>query len=178
MSEAINNFFANVGASLASKIPHIDDTPTATEDYADVHDLEFVNYRDEHISKVLKNICFYKSSGIPLITSKIWIISYKEFTSTFASMYNNITNLGCYPDKWKTATVIPIPKIPNPTTTNDLRPISLLPLPGKVLEHLIHEPLLKHLEDNNMLDNAQNGFRPKRSTTQTVFQYTSDLYQN
>ena len=44
--------------------------------------------------------------------------------------------------------------------------------------HLIHEPLLKHLEENNVLNNAQNGFRPKRSTTQTVFQYTSDLYQN
>ena len=71
MSEAIYNFFANVGAILASKIPHIDDTPTATEDYADVHDLEFVNFRDEHISKVSKNICIYKSSGISLITSKI-----------------------------------------------------------------------------------------------------------
>ena len=28
-----------------------------------------------------------------------------------------------------------------------------------------------------MLDDAQNGFRPKRSTIQTVFQFTSDLYQ-
>ena len=131
MSEAIYNFFANVGAILASKIPHIDDTPTATEDYADVHDLEFVNFRDEHISKVSKNICIYKSSGISLITSKIWIILYKEFTSTSTSVYNNIINLGCYTNQWKTATVITIPKIPNPTNANDLRPISLLPLPGK-----------------------------------------------
>ena len=147
MSETIYNFFANVGASLASKIPHTDDTPTATEDFAGVHDLEFINYRDDHITKVAKNICIYKSSGISLITSKIWIILYKEFTSTFTCLYNNIINLGCYPDKWKIATVIPIPKIPNPTTANELRPISLLPLPGKVLEHLIHEPLQKHLED-------------------------------
>ena len=178
MSETINNFFANVGASLASKIPHTDDTPVANEDFAGIHDLEFINYRDEHIAKVAKNICIYKSSGISLIASKIWIILYKEFTSTFTCMYNNVINLGCYPDKWKIATVIPIPKIANSTTPNELRPISLLPLPGKVLEHLIHDPLQKHLENNNMLNSAQNGFRPKRSTTQTVFQYTSDLYQN
>ena len=144
MSETINNFFANVGACLASKIPPIDDTPTVTEDYVNMHDLEFVNFRDEQITKASKNICIYKSSAIPLITSKIWIILYREFTSTFTRMYNNIITPGCYPNQWKTATVIPIPEIPNPTNANDLRPISLLPLPGKVLEHLIHEPLLNH----------------------------------
>ena len=159
MSEAINNFFANVGASLASKIPH-------------VHDLEFVNYRDEHISKVSKNICIYKSSGIPLITFKIWIILYKEFTSAFTSMYSNMINLGCYPNQWKTATVIPIPKIPNPTNANDLRPISLLPLPGKVLEHLIHEPLLKHLEDNNIVLNRLVLFNVLDIETTTPIYYS------
>ena len=77
-----------------------------------------------------------------------------------------------------TATVVPIPKVANALSTNDLRPISLLPLPGKILEHLIHIPLMQHLERNNMINDLQNGFRPNRSTIQTVFQYTSDLYQN
>ena len=40
------------------------------------------------------------------------------------------------PSAWKKATVIPIPKISKPMGPEDLRPISLLPLPGKMFEHL------------------------------------------
>ena len=172
MSETINNFFADVGAQLASKIPPINDTPIDNNDYDDVPELVFNNFRDEDVTNATKRICVYKSNGI---ASRIWVILYKEFTPVFAQLYNNILTLGCYPKKWKTATVIPIPKLTNATNPNDLCPISLLPLPGKLLEHLIHDPLTKHLEDNKMISEAQNGFRPKHSTTQTVFQYTSDL---
>ena len=58
-----------------------------------------------------------------------------------------------------------------------MSPISLLPPPGKILEHLIHELLIKRLEQNNMIDDAKNVFWPKRLTIKTVFQYTSNLYQ-
>ena len=37
---------------------------------------------------------------------------------------------------------------------------------------------MRHLENNNLINTYQNGFRPKRSTIQTVFEYTTDLYQN
>ena len=46
-----------------------------------------------------------------------------------------------------------------------------------MLEQLLHQPLIQ-LENNNLINSCQNGFRPKRSTTQTVFEYTSDLYKN
>ena len=170
MSEEINDFFANVGAKLASEIPQIDDTPAMLQ-------LVLDRFVDADISKAAKSISAYKSSGITQIASRIWIILYKEFTAVFTKLYNNILSTGCYPNKWKIATVIPIPKITNASSPNDLRPISLLPLPGKILEHLIQEPLMKHLEQNHLIDDAQIGFRPKRSTIQTVFQFTSDLYQ-
>ena len=114
----------------------------------------------------------------PLVSSRIWAILYANFTPVFTKLYNLIFNTGKYHKDWKTATVVPIPKITNATSPNDLRPISLLPLPGKILEQLIHKPLLEHLKTNNLINNCQNGFRPKRSTMQTVFQYTSELYQN
>ena len=180
MSESINEFFANVGTDLANKIPDID-TPLTIDDEGleeNLPMLEALEFEDNDIVKMSKNICIYKSSGLPLISSRIWAILYKNFVPVFTKLYNHIFNTGIYPKDWKTATVVPIPKVTNATNPNDLRPISLLPLPGKILEHLIHKPLLEHLEDNNLLNNCQNGFRPKRSTTQTVFQYTSELFLN
>ena len=160
MSEVINYFFANVGVQLASKIPPEDDTPTTNNDFDAVPELVHDGFEDADTLKAAKRISVYKSSGITLIESRIWVILYKEFTSVFTKLYNNIMTTGCYPKKWKIATVIPIPKITNASYTNDLHPISLLPLTGKMLEHLIQEPLMKHLEENNMIDDAQNGFRP------------------
>ena len=76
---------------------------------------------------------------------------------------------------WKKATVVPIPKISKPIGPEDLRPISLLPLPGKIFEHLIHSQMDSYLENNNLLTVAQNGFRTKHSTIQTIFDYLSEL---
>ena len=44
------------------------------------------------------------------------------------------------------------------------------------MEHLIYYQIDKYLEINNLLTNRQNGFRSNRSTTQTIFDYTTDLF--
>ena len=43
MSEAINDFFANVGAQLADKIPQVDDTPTVSQDFEMIPPLVLVS---------------------------------------------------------------------------------------------------------------------------------------
>ena len=53
-------------------------------------------------------------------------------------LYNSIKNTGFFPDSWKIATVIPLPKCNNPVDPLEMRPVSLLPMIGKILETLIH----------------------------------------
>ena len=64
---------------------------------------------------------------------------------------NQSIRSGIFPEIWKLATVIPLPKVNNPSGVSDYRPISLLPLPGKLLEKLLHGQLIKYLENNNLL---------------------------
>lgn len=47
---------------------------------------------------------------------------------------------------------------------NNYRPISLLPLPGKLLESIIYTRLYLLLELNHILTDKQSGFRSARST--------------
>ena len=58
---------------------------------------------------------------------------------------------------------------------NNLRPVSLLPLPGKLLERLVHTKISAFLNENNSLNKGQNGFRKGRSTTGTVAELTDDI---
>ena len=68
-----------------------------------------------------------------------------------------------------------LPKVANANQPGDLRPISLLPLPGKILKHFIHDSMQDYLDENNLISKFQNGFRQDHSTQQTIFRYTTDL---
>ena len=99
---------------------------------------------------------------------------HKEFTH----LYNISVHHSSFPDDWKIATVIPIPKVPNPDNPNELRPISLLPIPGKILEALVHDQLYTYIENNNLLNNRQYGFRKNKSTSMALATLLDDLALN
>ena len=58
---------------------------------------------------------------------------------------------------------------------NNWRPISIIPLIGKLMKKLCNPLLLNHLEVNNILCDEQYGFRPKRSTNVAIFNYLNNI---
>ena len=88
-------------------------------------------------------------------------------------MMNLSLDTSSFPDAWKKALVVPIPKAGNLSQVQNYRPISLLPLPGKVLEKLMHAQLSFHLESNHILAQEQHGFRKGHSTIHSIAQLTS-----
>ena len=52
------------------------------------------------------------------------------------------------------------------------RPISLLPLPGKLIEKIAHKKIITFLEVNNILSDKQSGFRKVFSTASAVADLT------
>ena len=66
---------------------------------------------------------------------------------------------GKYPNEWKKAKVLPIPKKNRVMGFADLRPISILPVLSKVCERLLWSQLTKYVENNNLLPETQSGFR-------------------
>ena len=86
----------------------------------------------------VKKIQVFKSSGLPLISSRIWKLLFTDEPLLLYTLVETIFNKYEFPQVWKSATVIPLPKIAKIIGPEDLRPISLLPLPGKIVEHLIY----------------------------------------
>ena len=123
----------------------------------------------DDVLKRVSDIKIHKSSGFPLVASRIWKIVFNSYAPILCHIFNCSLVTGCFPEKWKMGTVIPILKVLNPSQTGELRPISLLPLPSKIIEHLIHAQMTHFIEHNNILSKFQNGFRHNRSTIQTIF---------
>ena len=94
-------------------------------------------------------------------------------------IYNSTISAGYFPDKWKHATIRLIPKAgKSPHNPQNFRPISLLEVPGKILERVINTRLKLHLEINNMYNESQFGFRTGRGTTHALAIITEKIAQN
>ena len=118
-----------------------------------------------------------KSSCIEHLSSEILRDAFLAVPQTVCDLFNLSFELAEVPDVWKIAKVTPLPKTGNPKDVSNLRPISLLPLPSKLIEKIVHNRIYNHCNDNNLLDEKQGGFRPNHSTISTTAFYINDIYE-
>ena len=104
------------------------------------------------------------------------IVPGKRQTNGKINLADTNGNAGVSPEVWKRATVIPLFKSGDRAKTENYRPISLLPLPGKLIEKVAHSQISLFLEDNHILSDQQNGFRKGLSTVTVVADLTDDLF--
>lgn len=116
--------------------------------------------RDTAINLKSRKACGWDGIAPNLIKKaprNVFVQLYYIFKACFQHAY--------FPKPWKTAKVIPIPKPgKNHKLPSSYRPISLLPILGKLFEKTIYKILRTHIDKNDILINPQFGFRNKHST--------------
>ena len=169
----INEYFVNVGkvelptSQTDSQNDPLDDNSMLEGGEATMC-LERVN--EIEVSRVIREINVSKSSGLENIGSFIVKQLFEILITKVTYMFNLSIERSSFPREWKLALVIPIPKTGDLTKVKNYRPISLLPLPGKILEKLVHKQLSDYLEGESLLMEEQHGFRKNHSTTHSVAQ--------
>ena len=100
----------------------------------------------------------------------------RENLSNIALIYNSCLKTGYFPNAWKQAKVVMLPKpgkdLTKPTS---YRPISLLPAMGKIFERIVASRLSAFLEKVDYFDENQAGFRKKRSTVDQLFKLSQSV---
>ena len=81
-----------------------------------------------------------------------------------------------YPSMWKRANIIPIHKKGDRQCKRNYRPVSLLPIFGKIFEKLVFDVIYSHLTENDLLTPQQSGFRPGDSTINQLLYITHRIY--
>lgn len=82
-----------------------------------------------------------------------------------------------FPNKWKSAHIIPLPKSAKVEQYKDLRPISLLCTFSKILESIMSEQMKQYLNKYNLIPSHQSGFRARHSCTTALLKITDDILQ-
>jgi Reverse transcriptase (RNA-dependent DNA polymerase) len=99
-----------------------------------------------------------------------------ELLTTLTHVVNHVIMTSSFPSLWKTGLVVPIPKVGGSSQLPDFRPISVLPVLSKVMEKLLFDQLLDHLNTNNMLSEFQSGFRRSHSTVTALAKILDDIH--
>lgn len=121
------------------------------------------------IKKIIKTVNPNKAPGFDLITGRILKELPEKVVRLITIIFNAILRVGYFPDQWKVAQIIVVPKPGKPLhDVTSYRPISLLPIMSKLLEKIILERLRPILDQNDIIPSYQFGFRPGHSTLEQV----------
>ena len=82
---------------------------------------------------------------------------------------------GEFPDYWKEAKVIPVHKKESTNLVKNYRPISLLPIFGKIFERVIFKELFNYFHKNELLTKCQSGFLPGDSCISQLLSIVHDI---
>ena len=139
--------------------------------------LNRVDFTEDNVTEHIRRLNHNKAHGHDNIPIRILKLFDKSISKPLYSIYRKCVSHGYFPQKWKMANVIPIHKKNEKNLANNYRPISLLPICGKIFEKLIFENLYQYIFSNNFISDNQSGYKRGDSTIKQLLAITHDIHQ-
>ena len=129
----------------------------------------------EYVNKLLIDLPSDKATGLDQIPVKLLKICGPVISNSFAHIFNKSLESGRFPSEMKHARVVSIFKKGNREDPGNYRPISILPVASKLLERIVHTQVTKFLTTNNLITDAQSGFRKNNSCETSLLRLTENI---
>ena len=126
------------------------------------------------VCKFLKMLDAKKATALDKIPSKLLKLAADIVFPSLTHIFNESMRTGIFSSEWKLAKVSPIFKKGAKTDPNSYRPISVIPIVSKIFEKIIYDHLYAYLNNNNLLNNCQSGFRSLHSTLIALLEATNN----
>lgn len=120
------------------------------------------------VKNIVSNLSNSKTMDFYWISNYILKRTIDYVSTPFAFCINECLKAGHFPDLLKISKVVPVYKKGEKSLPQNYRPISIVPVFSKVFESLIYKQINAYFEHNNILSDAQFGFRERKSTTSAI----------
>ena len=163
IANKFNDFFINVGPTLAKNIPSTKKNPTEyiTQNIETVFAVSPVS--DHEIFKILGDLKDSAAGWDELRPNMIKHVK-QDIKLPLAHICNLSFGTGVFPSELKIANVVPIFKANDEMIFSNYRPVSVLPVFSKLIERLMYNRLIQYINENKLLYEYQFGFQRGKST--------------
>ena len=116
----------------------------------------------DEVKEILQNLDITKATGADNVPARILKACSEELSTPLALLFNRSFSLGRVPEQWKPANITLVFKANERDLVENYRSISLLSIPGKCQERIVHTAIYSHV--SAYLSDWQYGFVKGRST--------------
>ena len=172
-SNLLNAFFAS-----KSTVSNPNDLAPELVRQEGVPDLDLLNTSPIEIARFMRNMRKSHASYCGISGMFISIIS-QPISHSMSKLFNNLFEIGHFPDLWKIAHITAIYKRSgSKASKTNFRPISILPTLSKIFESVIHERLLSHCKENSIITEKQAAYLKGDSTIHQLLYIVHKIRSN
>ena len=135
----------------------------------------FKSFSTQEIISIIKSLKAKDSFGFDEVSSKLLKICAGYISSPLTYICNKAISTGIFPDCLKYSIIKPMYKKGDRSDLANYRPISMLTSFSKVLEKALCKRLMEHIDNNNILNDHQFGFRKRFSTEDAIFKLIYEI---
>ena len=140
--------------------------------------LSSVSFSQDDIAKIIQNLDPNKAHGHDNISIRMLKICGSSIYKPLEMIFKQCIETGVFPSEWKKANIVPIHKKGDKQTLENYRPVSLLPICGKILERLMFNEMFNFFIENKLISSNQSGFKPGDSCINQLLSITHEIYES
>ena len=123
----------------------------------------------DEVYKVVRSLKTNKACAQDRLLNEYFIESIDILCPYMVDIFNAILDSGYFPELWTKGVIVPLHKKNDLSNVSNYRGITLVSCFSKIFTGIINNRVTKWIESNEMLSDAQCGFRSGRSTVDAIF---------
>lgn len=136
---------------------------------------EFKRVDTEEVENLLCSISAVNCAGTDCLDGRLLRTAALHISTPICHLFNACLSSGICPKLWKQGKIIPLIKNPKLTLNGqNSRPITMLSIISKLLEKIVVKQFQIYLTENNLINNAQHGYREGHSTGTALVNMSDD----
>jgi len=172
-AEVLNKYFSSVFT-----LEELRNIPEPSQAFLDSGGggLSQIIFTKENVVEKLKGLKTDKSPGLDELHPKFLHEVREEIGAALAQIFNMSIQTGEVPQEWRDAVVVPLFKKGNRSDPCNYRPVSLTSIVCKVMERIVKDNIVEHLNEHNIIKGSQHGFTGGRSCLTNLLEFFEEVY--